>query len=105
MPMPAVLADSIALALAASGITPDRGASFALVLDDAHVVGPAVLRDAVLDVLGWLPEGSQLAVSSRCEPTLALGRMRARAEIVELGIDDLSMSPVEAAEALRYAGS
>ena len=98
------LADSIAFALAASDITPDRGASFGLVLDDAHVVGSAVLRDTVLDVLRWLPEGAQLAVASRCEPALALGRMRAGAEIVELGIDDLSMSPVEAAEALRYAG-
>ncbi len=99
-----VLADSIAQALTASGVAPDGRASFALILDDAHVVGSAVLRDAVLDVLGWLPEGSQLALSSRCEPTLALGRMRTRAEIVELGIEDLSMSPVEAAEALHHAG-
>jgi LuxR family transcriptional regulator, maltose regulon positive regulatory protein len=101
---PGVLADSIAHALTASAITPGRGAAFALILDDAHVVGSAVLRDAVLDVLGWLPEGSQLAVSSRCEPALALGRMRAGAEVIELGIEDLAMSPVEATEALRQAG-
>ena len=99
-----VLADSIAHALTASGIKPGRNASFALILDDAHVLGPAVLREAVLDVLGWLPEGSQMAVSSRCEPALALGRMRAGAELIELDVDDLSMSPAEAGEALRQAG-
>jgi LuxR family maltose regulon positive regulatory protein len=99
-----VLADLIAHALTASGIKLGREGGFALILDDAHVVAPAVLRETVLDVLGWLPERAQLAVSSRCEPALALGRMRAGAEIIELDIDDLSMSPVEAAEALRQAG-
>jgi LuxR family maltose regulon positive regulatory protein len=101
---PGALADSIGHALTAISIRPGHRRSFALILDDAHVVAPAVLRDAVLDVLGWLPEGSQLAVSSRCEPTLALGRMRARGEVIEIDIDDLSMSPVEAAAALRQAG-
>jgi LuxR family transcriptional regulator, maltose regulon positive regulatory protein len=99
-----VLAESIAHALSVSGIKPGRDASFGLILDDAHVVGPAVLRDVVLDVLGWLPERAQLAVSSRSEPALALGRMRAGGQIIELDIDDLSMSPIEAAEALRQAG-
>ena len=99
-----ILADSIAHALSASGIKPGRDTGFALILDDAQVVGPAVLRDTVLHVLGWLPERAQLAISSRCEPALALGRMRAGAEIIELDIDDLSMSPVEAADALRQAG-
>jgi LuxR family maltose regulon positive regulatory protein len=98
------LGDSIAHALTAAGITPAGRGSFALILDDAHVVGSAVLRDTVLDVLSWLPEHSQLAVASRCEPALALGRMRARAEVIELGAEDLAMSPVEAAEALRQAG-
>ena len=52
-----------------------------------------------VDQLTRAYERSQLAVSSRSEPALALGRMRVGAEIVELDIDDLSMSPVEAAEA------
>jgi LuxR family transcriptional regulator, maltose regulon positive regulatory protein len=101
---PGILADSIAHALVARGITPGRGGTFALILDDAHLVGSAVLRDAVLEVLGWLPERSQLAVSSRCEPALALGRMRAHAEVFELNAEDLSMSPVEATAALQLAG-
>lgn len=98
------LADSIAHALSASDIRPGSGGSFALILDDAHVVGAAALRDTVLDVLSWLPERCQLAVASRCEPALALGRMRARAEVLELDMEDLSMSPVEAAEALAQEG-
>jgi LuxR family maltose regulon positive regulatory protein len=101
---PGVLAASIAHALGAGQIKPDRGESFALILDDVHVVGSSVLRETVRDVLGWLPEGAQLVVSSRCEPALALGRMRARGEVVEMDINDLSMSPAEAAEALRLAG-
>ncbi|HXD68119.1 MAG TPA: hypothetical protein VNV17_26060, partial [Solirubrobacteraceae bacterium] len=98
------LADLIAHALTAGGVTPGGGESFALILDDAHVVGTTVLRDTVLDVLSWLPERCQLAVSSRSEPALALGRMRARAEVLELDMEDLSMSPVEAAEALQQEG-
>ncbi len=101
---PRDLADSIVRALARVGIRPGGSRSFALILDDAHVVRSAVLADTVLEVLAWLPEHSQLAVSLRCEPELALGRMRARAEMAEIDIGDLSMSPTEAVEALRQAG-
>src|ERR1700749_1030431 len=101
---PGVLAASIAYALGAARIEPDRGESFSLILDDAHVVGSSVLRETVGDVVGWLPERAQLVVSSRCEPALALGRMRAGGQVLELHIDDLSMSPAEAGEALRVAG-
>ncbi len=99
-----VLADSIATALAGIGIEPGLGPGFLLVLDDAHIVPSGVLEDAVLGVLGWLPEGSQLALAARCEPELALGRMRAERVLVELHAQDLSMSAIEADSLLRKAG-
>ncbi len=98
------LADSVASALASIGMQPGLRRSFVIVFDDAHVVPPELLGDAVLGVLGWLPEGSQLAIASRHEPTLALGRMRAERMLVELRSDDLSMSAAEAASLLRRAG-
>jgi LuxR family maltose regulon positive regulatory protein len=101
---PRILADSVGRALATVGIEPGLRSSFALVLDDAHVVGPQVLKDAVLGVLGWLPEGSQLAVGSRCQPALALGRMRAQRLLTEIDSEDLSMSALEAASLLAKAG-
>lgn len=101
---PEVVADSIAVALATIGIEPDPRRNFGLILDDAHLIPPDVLADAVLSVLSWLPVGSQLAVASRCEPALALGRMRAERMLVEVHAEDLSMSAIEAASLLRTAG-
>ena len=98
---PAVLADSIATALRRIGIT---GSGFVLVLDGAEAVAPEVLADAITDVLGWLPEGSQVVLSSRCEPPLPLGQMRGRRMLLQLGARDLSMSAAEAASLLRKAG-
>ncbi|HEY6396200.1 MAG TPA: LuxR C-terminal-related transcriptional regulator [Solirubrobacteraceae bacterium] len=102
---PARLADSILTALEwieIDPVCPEQ--DFALVFDDAHLVPPGVLGDAVLDVLGWLPQGSQVAVASRCEPALPLGRLRGHRMLVELNAEDLSMSSVEAASLLRKAG-
>jgi LuxR family maltose regulon positive regulatory protein len=101
---PGGLADSIAYALATIGVEPGLRRRFVLVLDDAHVVPPEVLKDAVLGVLGWLPDGSQLAIASRCEPLLALGRMRADQMLVEVDTRDLSLSTVEAMSRLRAGG-
>ena len=78
--------------------------SFVLVLDDAQVVAPESLNAAVLRMLDWLPERSQLAVASRCEPALPLGRMRAQRLLLELGSVDLSMSAIEAGSLLAQLG-
>jgi LuxR family transcriptional regulator, maltose regulon positive regulatory protein len=102
---PAVLSDSIRTALARIEMrTASSSRSFSLVLDDAHVVSSDVFGDAVLGLLGWLPEGSQLALASRSEPTLPLGRMRADRMLVQARAEDLAMSAVEAASLLRNAG-
>jgi LuxR family maltose regulon positive regulatory protein len=101
---PRVLRTSVATALDRAGIKPDLGCSFGLVLDDAHLIPHQLLKDAVRIVLGWLPEGSQLALGSRCEPRLPLGRMRAQRMLAEVGSQDLAMSAAESAVLLRKAG-
>lgn len=98
------LADSVAIALAGIGIGPGVNRRFVLVLDDAHLVEPGVLTETVLTLLDWLPEGSQLALASRCEPAAGLAQMRAHRLLIELGTADLSMSTEEAARLLRPAG-
>ena len=45
------LADSVASALASIGMQPGLRRSFVIVFDDAHVVPPELLGDAVLGVL------------------------------------------------------
>jgi LuxR family maltose regulon positive regulatory protein len=99
------LADSILTAVAWMEIDPvGSWGSFALVVDDAHMVEPGVLREAVLDVLTWLPAGSQVVVASRCAPDLPVARMRSRQSILELSLEDLSMSAVEAASLIHTVG-
>ena len=45
-----------------------------------------------------------IAVASRTEPPLPLGRLRAHRELVEVRMADLAMTPAEAASLLRGAG-
>ena len=78
--------------------------SFVLVLDDCHLVAPKVLRKVVNTCLKGLPPGSMVAVASRTEPPLPLGRLRAHRELVEVRMADLAMAPAEAASLLRGAG-
>ncbi|MGZ4173068.1 MAG: LuxR C-terminal-related transcriptional regulator [Solirubrobacteraceae bacterium] len=111
---PAMLVDWIAASLADIGISqPDLGVpkpmlrcerGFVVVIDDADLVDPDALAEAVLWVLDWLPLGAQIAVASRTEPELPLGRMRGHRTLVELGAPDLAMSDAEAAALLDKAG-
>jgi LuxR family transcriptional regulator, maltose regulon positive regulatory protein len=101
---PGVLAGSIATALARIGVHRGLRGSFRLVLDDAHVVRSGALAEAVLGLLRWLPDGSQVALASRCQPELPVGRLRGHRMLTELGVMDLAMSSVEAAALLRSAG-
>jgi LuxR family transcriptional regulator, maltose regulon positive regulatory protein len=95
------LADSITTAVGRAGVT---GPGFLLVIDDAHLGHPGTLRDAVLDMLAWLPGGSQVIIAGRCAPHLPVARMRAQRILFELGADDLAMTTSEAASLLCSAG-
>ena len=103
---PARLTRSVALAMGRSGPGPHRHRRrpIVVVLDDAHLIEPGVLQTVAPTVLRWLPEGSQLALASRGELSLPLGRMRAGRQVLELGVTELSMSLDEGAELLALAG-
>ena len=84
------------------GAEPDAGV--VLVLDDAHLTPPAALRELFDVVTSQIPAGAMLAISSRSEPPLPLGRLRARRALVEVRVQDLEMRPADASTLLRHAG-
>ncbi len=77
-----------------------RHRRFVLVIDDADRLAPSLLRAALEE----LPDGSMLALASRTEPAVPIGRLRAHRRLVELRMADLAMTPAEAAILLRRAG-
>jgi len=79
--------------------------SFVLVLDDAHAVPPPALRSVIEPLLPQLPAGAQIAIGSRVEPPLSIGRLRGHRNLVEVRAADLAMAPAEAAALLRGAGA
>jgi LuxR family transcriptional regulator, maltose regulon positive regulatory protein len=78
--------------------------SFVLAFDRAELLAPKVLREIVSPALQNLPRGSSVALASRSEPQLPLGRLRAHGELAELRMPDLAMTPAEAASLLRKEG-
>jgi LuxR family transcriptional regulator, maltose regulon positive regulatory protein len=82
----------------------ERTRRFVLVLDDAHEVAPTVLRGLMNTVFAYLPEGSTVALASRAEPALPVGRLRAHRALVEVRARDLGLAPAEAAVLLRRSG-
>jgi LuxR family maltose regulon positive regulatory protein len=74
-----------------------------VVLDDAHLLHDQEGLDAVAVLVDHLPPGSQLAVASRGEPPLPVGRWRAAGRLAEFGPGDLAMDHHEAGLLLRAA--
>ena len=75
-----------------------------VVIDDAHTVSPAGLRATVSRFMNDHQNGSMVAVASRTEPELPIGRLRAHRALIEVRMRDLAMTPAEAAVLLRRAG-
>jgi LuxR family maltose regulon positive regulatory protein len=67
-----------------------------LVLDDAHVITSPVAQQVLQTLLDRLPECVGLILTSRAQPALALGRLRATGSLVELRADELRFTPDEA---------
>lgn len=79
------------------------GEPFVLVLDDFHVLSRREVHDAAEFLLEHLPPQVCLVVASRSDPPLALARLRARGQLLELRADDLRFSPEEAEALLNGA--
>jgi LuxR family maltose regulon positive regulatory protein len=67
-----------------------------LVVDDLHVLHEPDALAILIGVAQVLRPGSQLALASRSEPALPLGRLRAHGDLIELNARDLAMGTPEA---------
>jgi LuxR family maltose regulon positive regulatory protein len=72
-----------------------------LVLDDYHYVTDGECHATVRFLVEHLPETVHLVISTRSDPPLGLGRLRARGETNELRTEQLAFSEEEAASLLR----
>jgi LuxR family transcriptional regulator, maltose regulon positive regulatory protein len=81
-----------------------RRPRFVLVVDDAHLVEPGALRARVDAALAELPEGATVALASRAELDLPIGRLRAHRLLTELRVAQLAMDCAEGASLLREMG-
>ena len=84
--------------------TCQRDESFVLVLDDADLLQPRVLRDVIEAGVKEMPQGSMMALASRSEPPLRLARLRAHGLLNEIRTQQLAMTSAEAAALLARAG-
>jgi LuxR family transcriptional regulator, maltose regulon positive regulatory protein len=78
-----------------------RGRPLVLVLDDYHLIVNRSVHESLGFLLEHLPQTLHLAIASRSEPPLALGRLRVRRELVEIRAADLRFTDEEAARLLN----
>ena len=72
-----------------------------LVLDDYHLVTNPACHQTLGFFLDHLPAGVHVALAARADPPLALARMRARGELVELRVAELRFTHEEASALLN----
>lgn len=77
---------------------------FVLVLDDLHDLRANASLEVVRTLARHIAAGSTLALCSRAEPALPVGRLRANRAITEVRAADLVMTSTEAALLLRLCG-
>jgi LuxR family maltose regulon positive regulatory protein len=82
----------------------ERSEPFVLVIDDVHRLSSKEAFEVLTALIEMLPHGSQLALASRTEPPLALGRIRAHRQLTELTQGDLAMLRAESGELLGGLG-
>ncbi|MEK6271171.1 MAG: LuxR C-terminal-related transcriptional regulator [Actinomycetota bacterium] len=81
-----------------------RERPFVLVLDDLQSLEDSVSLHSVTAMAEHMPSGSQLALATRSEPPIGLGRLRTHRRLVELHAHDLVMTRSEASHLLEAAG-
>ncbi|MEM7117558.1 MAG: LuxR C-terminal-related transcriptional regulator [Chloroflexota bacterium] len=75
--------------------------SFVLVLDDLHCVTETAVFQALDYLLAHLPAQMHIIVTTRVDPPLALARLRARGQLMEIGPPDLRFTLAETADFLN----
>ena len=77
----------------------DLGEAVVLVIDDFHFAAAAA--SSLLTLIERLPTGCRVVLGSRTEPQLALHRLRARGQLLEVRDAELRLTPTEVAAVLR----
>jgi LuxR family transcriptional regulator, maltose regulon positive regulatory protein len=80
------------------------GRRFVLVLDDVHNLNGHNSLDVVEALTRYIPNGSALALVSRDEKPIPVGRLRGQGQILEIDAKDLAMDDREASQLLRQVG-
>ena len=86
------------------GALATRERPLVLALDDLHAVANPACLDVLAELSRYVPAGSQIAIASREEPALPLGRWRAQGSVDEIGVGDLRLDEQEAGLLLAAAG-
>jgi LuxR family maltose regulon positive regulatory protein len=94
--------DHIATVVSSMGRTREPAV---LVLDDLHLLRSEEALGVVATVVAAMPACSKVALASRTEPPLALGRLRAAHALMELGVRDLAMTAYEAHQLIAASGA
>jgi LuxR family transcriptional regulator, maltose regulon positive regulatory protein len=79
------------------------GSELVLVLDDYHLVTNPACHRTLGFFVDHLPANVHVVLATRVDPPLALARLRASGELVELRIAELGFTPTEAASLLQDA--
>ena len=82
----------------------DPAEDVVVVVEHAHALREPRGWRAIAGLLDRLPAGSQLALTSRTEPALPTGRLRAHRKLIEVRSAELEMTQSEAAALLEMAG-
>ena len=69
--------------------------TFAMVLDDYHMIDSKPIDQALTFLLEHLPPNMHLVITTREDPHLPLARLRARGQLTELRAADLRFTPSE----------
>jgi LuxR family transcriptional regulator, maltose regulon positive regulatory protein len=76
-----------------------------LVLDDAHLLRSPDSLDAIAALIDHLPDGAVLALAGRAEPRLPIAALRVEGRLLELGVDELALTPRETQQLVHAAGA
>src|SRR5262245_27592747 len=76
-----------------------------IVLDNADLLRSRASVEAVDALANHLPGGAVLALAGRTAPHLPLAELRAGGKLLEVGVDDLALTPKEAKLLLKAAGA
>jgi LuxR family transcriptional regulator, maltose regulon positive regulatory protein len=74
---------------------------FVLALDDYHVITNRAVHAQLGFFVERLPDGLRLVIASRSDPPLALGRLRARGELLEVRAEELRFDGCESSMLLN----